>query len=50
LEKGDFYLGDWVGEPDDDFQVLGDGQTPVIGVCGRHGAVINALALVLDDR
>jgi hypothetical protein len=51
LDKSDFYLSDWIGDPRDESpKILGDGQTRVIGVCGRHGAVINALGLVLDKR
>jgi len=49
LDKRDFYLSDWIGDPGKKPpQVLGDGQTRVIGVCGRHGAVKNAIALILD--
>lgn len=49
LDKSDFYLSDWIGDPGDDKpQVFGDGQTRVIGICGRNGAVKNAIALVLD--
>jgi hypothetical protein len=51
LDKTDFYLSDWIGDSHDESpKILGDGQTRVIGVCGRHGAVINALGLVLDKR
>jgi hypothetical protein len=49
LDKSDHYLSEWIGDPEDKpFKVLGDGQTRVIGVCGRHGAVKNAIALILD--
>ena len=49
LNKGDHYLSDWIGDPEDKTpKILGDGQRRVIGVCGRNGAVKNALALVLD--
>jgi hypothetical protein len=49
LDKSDFYLSDWIGDPEGKtHQVLGDGSTPVIGIYGRRGAVINTLGLVLD--
>jgi hypothetical protein len=49
LDKADFYLSDWIGDPGETRpQILGDGQTRVIGLCGRNGAVKNAIALILD--
>lgn len=49
LDKSDFYLSDWIGDPgENQFKVLGDGKTRVIGICGRNGAVKNAIALILD--
>lgn len=51
LDKTDNYLSDWIGEPGGATpKALGDGQKRVIGVCGRRGAVLNALALVLDKE
>jgi hypothetical protein len=50
LNKGDHYFSDWIGDPADQTpKVLGDGRRRVIGICGRNGAVKNALALVLDE-
>jgi hypothetical protein len=50
LDKSDSYLSDWIGDPGDKSPtVLGDGKRRVIGICGRNGAVKNAVALVLDD-
>jgi hypothetical protein len=51
LDSRDSYLSQWIGDPQNKKPtVLGDGQTPVIGVCGRRGAIVNAIALVLDRR
>jgi len=51
LDKSDHYLSDWIGESGEATpKALGDGQSRVIGVCGRRGAVLNALALVLDEE
>jgi hypothetical protein len=51
LDKTDNYLSDWIGDPGDTSpKPIGDGLTRVIGICGRRGAVLNALALVLDKQ
>jgi hypothetical protein len=51
FDKSDNYLSDWIGEPAGATpKALGDGQTRVIGVCGRRGAVLNAIGLVLDKE
>jgi hypothetical protein len=50
LDKTDFYLSDWIGEPADTARrTLGNGTTPVLGVCGRRGALIDAIGLVLAE-
>jgi hypothetical protein len=51
LDKTDNYLSAWIGDPGDATpKPLGDGRTRIIGVCGRRGAVLNAVALVLDKE
>jgi hypothetical protein len=48
LDKSDFYYSDWIGTPGSvEPRTLGDGATPVVGVCGRRGAVLDALGLLL---
>jgi len=48
LDKSDFYYSDWIGTPGSATpRTLGDGATPVVGVCGRRGAVMDAIGLLL---
>jgi hypothetical protein len=51
LDKGDFYLSEWIGDAGDrKYAVLGDGKQRVLGVCGRRGLIIDALALVVEEQ
>ncbi|GAB6167454.1 hypothetical protein JCM19992_34540 [Thermostilla marina] len=48
LDLADSYTSDWIGEPSESPETLGNTGLPVVGVIARRGAVMDALGLVLQ--
>jgi hypothetical protein len=50
LDPADTYTSDWLGAPaGNPPQTLTSGQSPILGIHGRKGAVIDALGLVVGE-
>lgn len=50
LDASDTYKSDWIGTPTDKpTQVLGGGTSPLTGIYGRRGALIDALGAVVAE-